>query len=240
MNIINAPCRLPILLLFLLASCGGDSVRESQHWLELESGELTLGIDRDLSLSVYYGSDPTPTWRSETPSVEIRISGAPEENGPRNLSCKDATLQQVEEYRQGEREGYRVRLSGWEGTDAVLGCDLALDREGRFHVQVSQAGGGDTIREVLDLHTLALEPDPSSYLVVPWGSGYMIRSDSPSPVALAGLLGAEYSLPCSDWWRANVPPTPSSRPGGTRPSAWTTIRAGSPGSPWTGRLRWTA
>ena len=218
MNIINAFRRLPILLLFLLASCGGDSVRESQHWLELESGELTLGIDRDLSLSVYYGSDPTPTWRSETPGVEVRTSGSPEESGPRTMSCKDATRQEAEDYREGELEGYRVRLSGWEGTDAVLGCDLALDREGRFHVQVSQAGGGDTIREVLDLHSFSLEPDPSSYLVVPWGSGYMIRSDSSSPVALAGLLGAEYSLPLfglmagertaypivDTWWNAAV------------------------------------
>ena len=218
MNIINAPCRLPILLLFLLASCGGDSVRESQHWLELENGELTVGIDRDLSLSVYYGSDPTPAWRSETPGVEVRTSGSPEESGPRTMSCKDATRQEAEDYREGEREGYRVRLSGWAETDAVLGCDLALDREGRFHVQVSQAGGGDTIREVLDLHSFSLEPDPSSYLVVPWGSGYMIRSDSSSPVALAGLLGAEYSLPLfglvagertaypivETWWNAAV------------------------------------
>ena len=74
--------RLPVVFLFLLASCGGDSVRESRHWLELESEELTLGIDRDLSLSVYYGSEPTPTWRSETPSVEVRTSGSREGERP--------------------------------------------------------------------------------------------------------------------------------------------------------------
>ncbi|MCY3775590.1 MAG: hypothetical protein OXH11_06375 [Candidatus Aminicenantes bacterium] len=218
MNISNAFLQLPILLLFLLASCGGGPVRESRHWLELESGELTFGIDRDLSLSVYYGSEPTPTWRSETPSVEVRASGSPEQNSPRTMSCKDAARQRAEEYREGELEGYRVRLSGWEETDAVLGCDLTLDRDGRLHVQVSQAGGKDTIREVLDLYTLALDPGPSSYLVAPWGSGYMIRSDSPSPVSLAGLLGAEYSLPLvglvaggrsaytivDTWWNAAV------------------------------------
>lgn len=218
MSMNNTIRRLPTLFLFLLASCGGDAVRESRHWIELESGELTLGIDRDLSLSVYYGSETTPTWRSETPSVEVRVSGSPEENGPRTMSCKDAARQKAEKYREGGLEGYRVRLSGWEETDAVLGCDLALDRDGRLHVQVSQAGGKDTIREVLDLYTLALDPGPSSYLVVPWGSGYMIRADSPSPVSLAGLLGAEYSLPLvglvaggrsaytivDTWWNAAV------------------------------------
>ncbi len=218
MNISNAFRRLPILLLFLLPACGGDSVRESRHWLELESGELTLGIDRDLSLSVYYGSEPTPTWRSETPGVEVRASGSPEQNSPRTLSCKGAARQRAEEYREGELEGYRVRLSGWEDTDAVLGCDVALDRQGRLHVQVSQAGGNDVIREVFDLYTLALEPDPSSWLVVPWGSGYLIRSDSAGPVSLTGLLGAEYSLPMvglvaggraaytivDTWWNAAV------------------------------------
>lgn len=218
MSINNAFRRLSILFLFLLASCGGDPVREARHWLELESGELTLGIDRDLSLSVYYGSEPTPTWRSETPGVEVRASGSPEQNNPRTMSCQDATRQRAEEYREGELEGYRVLLSGWEETDAVLGCDVALDRKGRLHVQVSQAGGNDVIREVLDLYTLALEPDASSYLVVPWGSGYMIRSDSPGPVSLAGLLGAEYSLPMAGlvaggrsaytivdtWWNAAV------------------------------------
>lgn len=210
--------RLPVFILFLLASCGGNSVRESQHWLELESGALTLGIDRDLSLSVYYGSDPAPTWRSLTPGVEIGTSGTGEESGPRTVSFNDAARQQAEEYREGELEGYRVRLSGWQDTDAELGCDLALDPEGRLHVQVSQAGGADVIREVLDLYTFALEPDPSSYLVVPWGSGYMIRTDSPDPVTLTGLLGAEYSLPLfglvaggrsaypivDTWWNAAV------------------------------------
>ena len=70
----------------------------------------------------------------------------------------------------------------------------------------------------MDLHSFRLEPDPSSYLVVPWGSGYLIRSDSPSPVSLTGLLGAEYSLPLfglvaggrsaypivDTWWNAAV------------------------------------
>ena len=210
--------RLPVLLLFLLASCGGNSVRESRHWLELESDGLTLGIGRDLSLSVYYDSEALPTWRSMAPSVEIRTSTPQGDGDPAILSCTEAAQQHAEPYREGELEGYRVRLSGWKETDAVLGCDLALDREGRLHVQISQAGGEDTIREVLDLYTLALEPDPSSYLVVPWGSGYMIRSDSPSPVTLTGLLGAEYSMPMfglvagdrsaypivDTWWNAAV------------------------------------
>ncbi len=218
MSFINTFRRLPILFLFLNASCGWNPARETRHWLELETDGLRFGIDRDLSLSVYYGTDAVPTWRSMTPSIEIGARESQKETGPRTMSCTAATRQQADEYRKGELEGYRVRLSGWKETDAVLGCDLALDREGRLHVRISQAGGEDTIREVLDLYTLALEPDPSSYLVVPWGSGYMIRSDSPSPVALSGLLGAEYSLPLfglvaggrsaypivETWWNAAV------------------------------------
>ena len=62
-------------------------------------------------------------------------------------------------------------------------------------MEVNQEAGKDSIREVVDLYSFALQPDPSAYLIVPRGSGYLIRSDSSEPVSLTGFLGAAYSLP---------------------------------------------
>ena len=144
---------------------------------------------------MYYGASASAAWRSLSPRVLIQNLGSGEELGNLEFALGDASERAVEEYRDGELEGYRIRLGGWKGTDAILTCLLALDPRGRLVVEVNQEAGKDPIREVVDLFSFSLRPDPSACMIVPLGSGYLIRSDSSEPVSLTGFVGAAYSLP---------------------------------------------
>ena len=181
-----------ILLALCLASvrCGAE-----QHWLSLKTDAVTVGIDKNLALSVYYRDGISPVWRSLPPRVVIQTSGVEKESPGQRFALGDASEREVEAYEKGDLRGYQIQLGGWKGSDARLTCLLALDPDGELSVEVKQEPGKDSIQEVIDLFSFSLRPDPSAYMIVPLGSGYLIRSDSSEPVSLTGLVGAAYSLP---------------------------------------------
>lgn len=189
---LRALCRsLALLVLtFVNISCA-----EERHWLSLKTDAVTIGVDENLALSVSYGASASVIWQSRSPRVLIQTLGSGEELGNQEFALGDASERVVEEYRDGELEGYRIRLGGWKGSDATLTCLLALDPQGRLMVEVDQEAGKDSIQEITDLFSFALRPDPSAYMIVPRGSGYLIRSDSSESVSLTGFVGAAYSLP---------------------------------------------
>jgi hypothetical protein len=71
----------------------------------------------------------------------------------------------------------------------------ARANDGELLVQIAQASGEDSEQRVAGLYDFQVEPAPNTYVVVPQGSGYLIRSDSPKEVALEGFVGSAFSLP---------------------------------------------
>ena len=181
------------LLIFILTSLGWAGCAPDDHWLRLRTDTVTIGIDENLALSVYYEAEATPTWTSLPP--RLVISPTEGESEGQELELEDASNRAVEEYRKDSLEGYRIRLADWKGGDVALTCLLALDSNGRLIVEVEQVGGEDLVQEVRDLYSFSLQPDPTAYLIVPLGSGYIVRSDSLQAVSLDGFVGAAYSLP---------------------------------------------
>ena len=72
--------RTRLILLLLVVFLVGHVSGAPRHWLKLKSNHLTIGIDRDLALSVYYDSEPQPAWNSMAPTAAIKTAGDQEKN----------------------------------------------------------------------------------------------------------------------------------------------------------------
>lgn len=189
----------------------------ADHWLILEGNDLTVGVDENLALTVYRGPG-NPMWstqESSTPAVTAQPSGG---EATRPISLGGAAGRSAERFDDGQFRGHRIHLQDLAGADVELDLILALAPWGELLVEVKQVGGSDTVQSVANLYSWSVKPGAESYLVVPHGSGYMIRCDSPEPVRLSGFVGAAWSLPLfgivrgdqtcyqviETWWDAKV------------------------------------
>jgi hypothetical protein len=189
-------------------------------WLILKNGPLVVRINADLTLHVDQGKG-MPAWEtapSSRPTIVVRPEKAAAKQPPLRIPLANATDRTATDFDDGSHQGQRIRLRALPGTDAEVELVLALDDRGELMVQIAQAGGKDSIQSVAGVYDWAVKPAADAYVVVPRGSGYIIRSDSPKPVALSGLIGAAYSLPMfgiirgggtcyqiiETWWDAQV------------------------------------
>ncbi len=209
-------------MLMVLVSCVGllaNPLRASlaaEHWLKIERGDLVIGVDEDLSLTVYdaTGEPVWQTMKSATPGVTVAKAG--EES--RAISLSQAADRKVEDFDDGTYRGKRIRLAALPDVDVEVEVVLGLADSGELCVEVEQVGGEDTVQRVSALYSWSLKPEPDSYMVVPHGSGYLIRSDATESVGRKGFVGAAFSLPLfgmvrgenccyqiiETWWDAHV------------------------------------
>ena len=205
-------------IIFLLFAAVSTECWGFEGWLSLKTGEVTIGIGRDLTLVVYRNSTDKPIWTTRPATVAVRGRKSDRGADPEKVKLSGNISRVVEQFDDGLFRGHRIRLTGIGETDAELTVIVAVDEQDRLLVEANQTGGKDAVVEITDFCSLAVTPDPNSYLVVPCGSGYMIRADSNKPVSLAGLVGASYSLPLfglvqgdnsvyqivESWWDAYV------------------------------------
>ena len=207
-------------LMVLALSGFGGVTSAADHWLELKGDEITVAVGKDLALEVYRGPGE-PVWstrESSTPAVTVQIVKPDGKKTDANIRLGEAAGRKVEDYDDGLYKGHRIRLSELPGVDVEVELVLALGANDELLVQVEQVGGKNSVRRVAGLYDWKIQPAADSYMVVPRGSGYMIRSDSPKAARLGGFIGAAYSLPmfgivagnqtCQQiidtWWDAKV------------------------------------
>ena len=210
---------LLVELVLILAAATALPAAE-QHWLVLESGDITIGVGKDLALSVHRGPGAAvwKTVQSSTPAVGVQIVGPDGKETATNIPMGKAADRKVEDYDDGLYKGHRIRLRELPDIDVEVELVLALASNGELLVQIEQVGGKNSVQRVAGLYDWKIESAADSYMVVPHGSGYIIRSDSTKAVRLNGFVGAAYSLPMfgivagkqtcyqivDTWWDAHV------------------------------------
>lgn len=166
------------------------------HWLALPGRTASVGVDRDLKLSVYLGEPAEAAWRSSVaspPTAHVLAAGA---DKPVAVGFGDAAERRVEDYAdEAGRRGRRARLSGWPDVDVQLEVIYAVDDEGAVLVQIEQVGGTDVVQRVGGLYDWRLTPAADAYVMVPRGSGYLIRADQPDEAEVSGWFGSNHSMP---------------------------------------------
>lgn len=201
------------VLTFLTTECIG-----TEQWLSLNSGKVKIEIRQDLTLAVYPHASQEAVWTTDPARVTIRRQNSEEHAAPEQVQFSPKMNREVTQFDDGTFTGHRIRLTTIGGTDAELTLVLACDSRGQLLVEINQTAGQDTVVEIANLYGFAVSPSASSYLVLPYGSGYMVRSDSSKPVNLKGFIGGKYSMPLfgivqgnhsfyqiiETWWDAQV------------------------------------
>ena len=188
-----------LTLLFMMLAAG---LAPADHWQKLQSEDLTVGINADLTLAVYQASD-TPVWETlvaSRPAIDVRFAGEEAAEKPKRFFLGDAADRVVTDYEDGSHTGYRIRLCGLPSTDVEVELIFALGNKslkngGELLVQVAQVGGRDTVQRVAGLYDWTLKSAADAHTIVPRASGYIIRSDAIAAVQLSGYLGGAFSMP---------------------------------------------
>ena len=210
--------RLGLGLMVLALTGFARATSAEDQWLVLTGGDVTVKVAKNLTLTVHQG-DNGPVWttlETSTPAVTVQTAGT---ETTRLIPLGSAADRTAEPFDNGTHRGKRIRLRSFPEVNVEVELVLALAPSGELLVEVQQVGGSDTVRRVAALYSWSIEPAADNYLVVPRGSGYMIRSDSAEPVHLTpGFIGAAYSLPLfgivrgdhalyqiiETWWDAKV------------------------------------
>ena len=169
----------------------------ANHWFKLQRNGLTVGVDKDFTLHVYQESED-PVWQSREeskPTLTVSMNHSDDEAESIQVPLANASVCQKVDIDDGTYQGHRLCLRGLPGTDVEVNLVYALAKGGELLVQIEQVGGKQVVQKVSGLYDWELKPAADAYMVVPRGSGYMIRCDSPQAVTLDGFVGAQYSLP---------------------------------------------
>ncbi len=168
----------------------------ANHWLSLTGRTASVGVDHDLTLNAYVGETGELAWQSSAatkPTAHVLVDGADQTVA---VSFGGADERRVEDYSdKAGRRGKRARLSGWADVDVQIEVVYAIDDEGELLVQIEQVGGADVVQRVSGLYDWQLTPAADAYMLVPRGSGYLIRADQPGEAEVAGMFGSNHSMP---------------------------------------------
>ena len=168
----------------------------ADHWLGVPGKTAWIGVDDDLVLNVYVGESAEPAWQSSAvtkPTAQVLASGAGE---PITVGFAQAAQRQVQDYHDDDgRRGKRARLSGWPNLDVQIEVIYAINDEGELLVQAEQVGGADVLQRIGGLYDWCLTPAADAYMMVPRGSGYLIRADQQGEADVSGWFGANHSMP---------------------------------------------
>ena len=163
--------------------------------LDIPGRTVNVTVDDALKLAVSRpgagtGALPRAAWQSAGagPAMTVNVS-------EQAIALGAAGERVAANFNNGVHNGQRLRLSAFPGTDVELELIYALDDNGELLVQVEQVGGKDLVTRIAGLYDWQVAPAADAYVVVPKGSGYIIRSDQAEAVSLSGFLGGAYSMP---------------------------------------------
>lgn len=163
----------------------------------LTGGGIRVRLDDELRI-VVEGTDGRPLWESSRrrPARLIAETG----RGRLELPLAAAASVVSESWEEGRFRGQRLRLSGYEGTDAAVALFLGIDGDaGELLVQVEQLGGSDTVSAVRDLYRIEKPTELGGWMLLPHGSGYLIPAgctdELPGAAPPGGFVGTRWALP---------------------------------------------
>ena len=186
---------------------------QTEHWLNLSGRQVSIQILRDLSLRVV-GPGSRLIWTTSRRSKPEAVWISTDSGEEHRATFESANRRHQEAFSDGEHQGYLIRLSHFPQSDLVVALVLALDPDrDELFIEVQQAEGRDTLKQVNHLYCLEKPTTAGGYLVVPHGSGYLIPADSSKrlgpwddyftrPGTLGGntrrsqnIIGYRYTLP---------------------------------------------
>jgi hypothetical protein len=170
--------------------------------IELAAGpyRVTLGSDLRLTATDGDGNRVWTTSEQQAPAVVIEPANG---SGGRGVGLAEATQAEATPYEEDRFRGWRIDLSGYQGSDVALALAFATDAAaGDVLLEVKQTGGADTVAAVHHLYRVEKPVSEGGYMVLPHGSGYLIPADCPDPLpgergepATGEPIGARWSLP---------------------------------------------
>ena len=170
--------------------------QSSDHWLTVSGPTAAVGVDQDLRLHVYQDDPADLTWQSSASSKPTAIVRRAGSDDPVVVPLGDSADRKSSEYHDdGGHHGRRARLSGLPGVDVELELIYGIDDECELLLQVEQTGGKDTVQRITGLYDWRLTPASDAYMMVPRGSGYLIRADQPDAAEVEGFFGTAHSMP---------------------------------------------
>ena len=187
--------------------------------LRLDGKAVKVDVDDAFVLTVLRPGVDAPVWQSMAPGPAMDVNVVKDGKTTKHrIALADAGDRTMESFDNSIHKGKRIRLRSFPNTDAEVELTLALSDSGELLVQIAQAGGKDTIERIAGLYDWQLTPAPDAYMVVPKGSGYIIRSDQAEAASVSGFVGAAHSMPLfgivrgdqtcyfivETWWDATV------------------------------------
>ena len=175
--------------------------------LHLPGAKIAVGIDSDLCVTVVdrNGRLLWETARSHAPSAVVCTA-----NGqPCEFPLAAASHVSTSPFHDGEHKGCAIRLSGLGRSDATVELTLALGAaDDELMIQAAQVDGADTVVSVCHLYRFEKAAADGGYMVLPHGSGYLIRADCADPLPGDNphenrLVGARWSMPVFGMVRGN-------------------------------------
>ncbi len=184
----------------------------------LEGKDIQVHITDELAIHVT-DRNGQPIWSSSAahpPTVT--------DTGQRSFPLHSATMHEVTALNDGGTTGYRIELSGFDGSAAEVALRFVLDTTtDTLSVQAEQVG--DAVRQINHLYRFDKPASQGGYMLLPHGSGYLIDADCPDelPGSLESdynIIGARWSMPwfamvhghhtmmiiIEDWWDCQVEP----------------------------------
>ena len=166
----------------------------SKSEIVLQSRNITVRILDKLLLEVT-SRDGQVLWASSSqhpPAMSLK------DGQTIPLHCADK--KKLELYSEGSYQGSKLRLWGFDGTDAVMELIFAVDADSdELLLQVEQVGGDDTVRQINHFYRFEKRTAAGGYMILPHGSGYLIPADCPDELpgsfAKGGLIGSRWTLP---------------------------------------------
>lgn len=166
--------------------------------VRLSGQAVDIVVNHELRLTVLdkEGQQLWESSKAQTPTAVIRAGDAE----PRTLPLASAAEVSLSAFAEGNYQGQAVRLSGFEGADAVVELVFALDAAAdELLIQAEQVGGTDTVVSIEHLYRFEKPVADGGYLVLPHGSGYLIAADCPDELPgegpKSGPIGARWTLP---------------------------------------------
>ena len=156
-----------------MRSHGGDCMNETIG-TELKGNNFSVRVTDTLAIEVRDG-DGSVAWSSsqETPPSVMLCDG-------RSFALGAARDVEVVAFEEDRFCGHRIRLGGYEHSQARLELVVALDSAtDTLMVRVEEPDGGEAVKEVKHLYRFEKAVSEGGYLVLPHGSGHLIPADCP-------------------------------------------------------------
>ena len=174
--------------------CAGELMADDSL-LELAGKRTVITVHQDLMLSADHGGGMA-TWRTSGAGPTLTVRGKKGAGKEVSMELASATRRSVGPFDDGKYSGSAVALSAYPATDAELELVFAwAAEEDELLIQVRQTGGDDKVVSVGRLYHFTMPLEPSGYMVVPRGCGYLFDASHSQKFTDAEMIGLRYAMP---------------------------------------------